>query len=109
MANKRIAIEYDIPIIGRVEIVHAPTCTKGPYYAQVENYGVVAAQSESEDQARVRTGRSIELFLGSRKTELEAQLKDENYGKITLIKLILLGIKSSETPLGALSPYVVKD
>lgn len=109
MAKKQIALEYDIPIIGRVEIIYAPACSKGPYYAQVENHGIIAAQSASEDEARVRTGKRIELFLGSRKTELEAQSKDENYGKITLIKLVLSGIKSSETPLGALSQYETQD
>jgi hypothetical protein len=109
MAKKQIAIEYDIPTIGWVGIIHAPGCENGPYYARVDGYGIVASESGSEDEARVRTGKSIELFLGSRKTELEAQSKDENYGKITLIKLILSGIQSSQTSLGALSQYETKN
>jgi len=101
MAKKQIALEYNIPVIGWVGIIHAPGCEKGPYYARVDGYGIVAEKSGSEDEARVRVGNTINVLLGSKKTALEAQLSS--------VQSVLSAIQSSETPLGALSKYEVKD
>lgn len=109
MADKKITREYDIPILGWVGIIHDPTCEKGPYYARVGSYGVIAAHSESEDDARVKAGKGVELLLGSRKTELEIRAEEENSGKINLIGFTLSCLKSSQTPLVALDKYETQD
>jgi len=95
-----IARQYQIPGIGWVGIIHGP-CKEGPYYARFGNCGIVAANSTSEDEVRVRIGTAVSVLLGSKKTELENQLQD--------VQSVLTEITSSQTPLIALDRYEVKN
>ncbi len=97
MAKKQIAREYHVPNIGGVEIIHAPGFVNGPFYANLYNYGVSAEKSESEDEVRVRVGKTITELL-----ELQRKLLED---KLSSIQSVLSDIQTSETPLGALSKY----
>jgi len=101
MAKKVIMRKYNVPSIGGIEIIHAPECANGPYYAVLYSYGVSAEKSGSEDEARVRVGKTITVLLGSEKTSLENQ--------ISSIQSVLSDIQSSQTPLVALDNYEIKD
>lgn len=95
MANERILRKYEVPAVGRVELIHAPDCElHGPYYARVENYRMAARHSQTEEEARLRAGVAVETWLEARKSELEKQLNPINSALLKMsvnsVKLTLL-------------------
>ena len=95
MTDKKILRKYEIPEVGRVELIHAPDCKlHGPYYALVENYGLAARHSQTEDEARFRAGVAVETWLEAKKSGLEKQLNPINSAlsrmSVNSVKLTLL-------------------
>ena len=92
---KKILRKYDIPSVGRVELINDPACKfNGPYYARVDNYGMAGRHSLTEDEARIRAGEEISSWLEQRRSKLETELEPIKSALSTMavnsVKLTLL-------------------
>jgi hypothetical protein len=75
MTDEKVLRRYDVPAVGRVNLIHDPNCElHGPYYARVENYGMAARHSQTEEEARLRAGEEIYSWLKERQSKLEKEL-----------------------------------
>jgi hypothetical protein len=76
MADEKVLRKYEVPVAGRVNLIHAPNCEfHGPYYARVENYGLAGRRSQTEDEARFRAGVEIQNWLEVKRHDLEKKLE----------------------------------
>lgn len=82
-----IVEKYNVPGIGRVDLVHNPENKKnGPYYARVEGHGLGATRSQTEERARLNVGMELKWVLEREKKELEKKLDpiNETLSKMSL-------------------------
>lgn len=96
MSNPRLIDTYDIPYVGRVEILDSteePEHVRlhGNYWARVGKLGIVAGHSSTKEIALERTSEEVAVHLLKRRKELS----DEVHTIDSLIPTTSLGIITS--------------
>ncbi len=101
MSNRQTIRKYDIPGIGRVELIHDSDCEAyGPYYARINTLGMVVKGGQNLHQIRFKTGVAIKKLLEEKQSKLEEQLAP--------VKSSLLKMHNS-TKLTVLDNFEVKE
>lgn len=99
--------KYDVPAVGRVELVHDPNSVEsGPYYGMIyeeEGIGVdqVAEHSQNEEEVRSRVSVIVKGRLELKKSKLE--------NKLTPINCALLRMRCQQNEANALDDFEVKE
>jgi hypothetical protein len=87
--------DYNIPYMGRLEIIHAQTSTvgdaHGKYFGRINLLGIVARYSETEKEALAKASEEIALHMLRRRKELS----DEVHQIDSLIPTTSFGIITS--------------